>query len=86
MSDPAAASAGRNGRQDGQLPPLKVPVTFRASVQTQEALTYIQNSLNIDKTAAIETAIARLAAWLKAGVCTPHRENEQGSGGSDNYE
>ena len=47
--------------------PLKTPITFRASVQTIEAIAYIQTHIGVDKTAVIELAIARMAAWLTTG-------------------
>lgn len=56
-------------RQTDNLPPLKTPVTFRASVHTLDALAYIQQRLNCDKTAAIELSIA----WDAAHMATETR-------------
>ena len=60
-----------DGQPDNQLPPLKTPITFRASDATLDALAYIQHVLKCDKTAAIELSIAWNAAHMATDVCTP---------------
>jgi hypothetical protein len=57
-------STGQAGGQ-ASLPPLKTRIDFRASEETVRALLCVQRAMNCDRTAAIEIAVARLAAWLK---------------------
>lgn len=69
-------SPGQAGEQ-ASLPPLKTRIDFRASEETVKALLCVQRAMDCDRTAAIELAIARLAAWLKPDVCTPEAANER---------
>ena len=60
----ARISQAHTAKTPVYAPEQKTHMDFRASDKTVFALALIQTELNIDKTSAIELAIARMAAWL----------------------
>ena len=67
------------GRQAaaGMLPPLKTRVNMRLSDESMTALLCIRKKMKCGQTAAVELALARLAAFISGDVCTPQGDSER---------
>ena len=68
--------AGQAG-QAGMLPPLKTRVNMRLSDESMTALLCIRKKMKCGQTAAVELALARLAAFISGDVCTPQGDSER---------